>query len=229
MDRTLLLENLGVKGQVPRLDEALTHSSYANEHPGAKHYEQLEFLGDAVLGMCVAEMLLEIAPKEREGALSRMRASLVSTDALAAFANKVELLKWVNFGRGAIASGDAQGKNVCADVVEAVVAAVYLANGLEAARELTLRIVGDIAMRVRQISRGDPKSRLQEYAQRGGSDLPVYVVEGCVGPDHAHEFEVRVSVGGVALGKGRGRSKKQAEKNAAQAALQHLKLQDEER
>lgn len=229
MDRTLLLENLGVKGQVPRLDEALTHSSYANEHPGAKHYEQLEFLGDAVLGMCVAEMLLEIAPKEREGALSRMRASLVSTDALAAFANKVELLKWVNFGRGAIASGDAQGKNVCADVVEAVVAAVYLANGLEAARELTLRIVGDIATRVKQISRGDPKSRLQEYAQRGGSDVPVYVVEGCVGPDHAREFEVRVSVGGVALGKGRGRSKKQAEKNAAQAALQHLKLQDEER
>ena len=142
MDSTQeLLAILDVDGPVPRIDEALTHASYVNETPGATSYERLEFLGDAVLGLCVAEILLEAAPTAREGRLTRMRAALVSTEALSSFAREIGLVRFVRFGRGAATSGDAHQPKVLADVVEAIAAAVFLAQGLDAARHLTSLIV----------------------------------------------------------------------------------------
>lgn len=223
-DRSSLLELLDIQGDVPRLEEALTHSSFANEHAGAKHYEQLEFLGDAVLGLCVTEWLLVQVPDEREGRLTRMRASVVSTEALARFAKSIDLVSWVQFGRGAFLSGDAQRENVMADVVEALVAAVYLAHGLPAARKLTARIVAQAVIDKARVGQRDAKSELQEYVQRDGAPAPVYVLVGTQGPDHDRRFRVQVVVNEVVIGQGTGTSKKQAEKAAARAALDAMKL-----
>lgn len=228
-DRSDLLQRLGVDGDVGRLDEALTHSSYANEHPGAKNYERLEFLGDAVLGLCVTEMLLTEVPRAREGRLTRMRASLVNTEALAAFARQMDLVQWVKLGRGAVASGDALRPKVLADVVEAIIAAVYLAQGIEGARSLTRRVVGDALRSQARIARRDPKSELQERTQHGGGEPPQYALLGTDGPEHQRSFEVQVHIGNEVLGRGRGRSKKLAEQDAASVALRELDRRRDEK
>lgn len=212
-----LLARLAVSGPVERLEEALTHGSYVNEHPGRKDYEKLEFLGDAVLGLCVSELLLEAFPRAGEGRLTRMRAALVSTEALSSFARSKGLENFILMGRGALAAGDAAQPKVMADVVEAIVAAVYLSQGLQAARALTRVIVGELKA---DLDARDPKSRLQEQVQaHGDSPPPVYHLVGTHGPDHDRLFEVEVSVGDRVLARGTGRTKKQAEQEAAQAAL----------
>ncbi len=227
LDRSPLLNELGIEGDIPRLDEAMTHSSYVNEHPGATDYQRLEFLGDAVLGLCVTELLLTHAPDAKEGRLTRMRASLVNTDALAAFALSIDIARWVNFGKGAVSSGDAFRPKVLADVVEAIVAAVYLDRGLDGARKLTLRIAGEALTGRARISRRDPKSELQERMQRGGRNAPVYRVLSVEGPEHDHQFDVEVRVDDDVLGKGHGRSKKAAEQAAARVALGQLEQPEE--
>jgi ribonuclease III len=228
LDRSDLLQRLGIDDDVPRLDEALTHTSYVNEHPGKTDYQRLEFLGDAVLGLCVTELLLAEVPNAREGRLTRMRASLVNTEALAAFAREEELVQWVNFGRGAAASGDSLRPKVLADIVEAIVAAVYLAHGLDGARRLTRRVVGDALRSQTEIARRDPKSELQERTQSGGGSTPVYEVLAVEGPEHDHLFDVEVRVGDDVLGRGRGRSKKLAEQDAASMALRELERRQDE-
>ncbi|MFW5741594.1 MAG: ribonuclease III, partial [Myxococcota bacterium] len=210
-----LARQLGIDVDTPRLDEALTHPSYVNEHPGTTDYQRLEFLGDAVLGLCVTEILLAEVPRAREGRLTRMRASLVNTEALAAFARDVGLVQWVRFGRGAASSRDAHQPKVLADVVEAIVAAVYLHRGMDGARALTRRLVGESIRGRTSISRRDPKSELQERVQRHGGPPPVYEVVSMRGPEHEHSFEVEVRVDDDVLGRGQGRSKKLAEQQAA--------------
>lgn len=222
-----LLNHLGIDEDVPRLEEALTHPSYVNEHPHAEDYQRLEFLGDAVVGLCVTEMLLAEVPSAREGRMTRMRASLVNTEALASFAREIGLVRWIRFGRGAAASGDANRPKVLADVVEAIVGAVYLASGLDGARNLTRRIVGDALARQTSIARRDPKSELQERTQRHGGPPPTYEVVGIDGPEHQREFEVEVRVGQDVLGRGRGSSKKLAEQQAAREALVALRSRPE--
>jgi ribonuclease-3 len=245
-----LLRALGLEREPAQLHEALTHASYVNEHPGARDYERLEFLGDAVLGLCVSELLLQSLPRASEGRLTRMRAALVNTEALADFARSIGLGGFVRLGRGAAA--DALQAKVLADVVEALVAAVYLDGGVQAARELTLRIIGDVGVRAARLAARDPKSRLQELVQGSGRSAPVYRTVLVEGPDHDRWFEVEVEVDGRRASegeqlagegpgepapsdgtvdgaapnegritaRGRGRTKKQAEREAAQRLLE---------
>jgi ribonuclease-3 len=219
-----LTERLGIEGPCAHLEEALTHPSYANEHKGeARDNQRLEFLGDAVLGLCVSELLMDRFPEAREGELSLMRASLVNTDALAAWAREALLGEALRLGRGADAAGERTQKNVLADAVEALVGAVYLDLGLESARKVSRAIVTEPLERLASGPRlgRDPKSELQERVQARGGASPKYRVVEAIGPDHNREFVVAVDVDGEVLGEGRGRSKKQAEQEAARAAMRH--------
>lgn len=225
LEPAALIASLGVDPNTPRIDEALTHSSYVNEHAGSEDYERLEFVGDAVLGLCVSELLLERVPRASEGKLTRMRAALVNTEFLSAFARSVELASYVRFGRGA--AHDALQSKVLADVVEAIVAAVYLHGGLDAARALTRRIVGDPSPDA-ALDLRDPKSQLQELVQGAGGQAPVYRVVGIEGPDHDRWFEVEVEVDGKPRARGRGRTKKLAEREAARVMLENPKSEPED-
>jgi ribonuclease-3 len=217
-----LLERLGVSGALSHLDDALTHASFANEHRGGcPDNQRLEFLGDAVLGLLVGEILMERFPAAKEGELSLLRSLLVSADALAQWARSVELGPALRLGRGADTAGERERDNVLADAAEALVGAVYLDQGLPAARALAVGIVTEPLARleVRGAVDRDAKSELQERVQAGGGASPRYRVVGAEGPDHRREFVVEVEVDGVVVGLGRGRSKKLAEQAAARAAI----------
>ncbi len=218
-----LLQRLGLASDLAHVDEALTHASFANERRGGcADNQRLEFLGDAVLGLLVGEILMARFPSAKEGELSLLRSLLVSAEALAAWARAVGLGSSLRLGRGAIAAGERDRENVLADAAEALVGAVYLDRGLEAARDLaTLVVSGPLA---KLESRGsallrDAKSELQERVQAAGGPSPRYRVVGAEGPDHRREFVVEVEVAGHPLARGRGRSKKLAEQDAARAAL----------
>jgi ribonuclease-3 len=218
-----LARALGLDGPMPHLEEALTHPSFANEQRGARRVDnqRLEFLGDSVLGLCVSELLVQRFPAWNEGDLSLSRASLVNATALAAWGRSIGLGAALRLGRGADAAGERDQNNVLADAVEAIVAAVYLDLGLDAARTLSELVVSE---RLAQIavapSRGrDPKSELQERVQAEGGESPRYKVLCTEGPDHDRVFVVAVESEGQPLGEGRGRSKKLAEQAAARAAL----------
>lgn len=215
--------DLGVEGDLPHLEEALTHPSFSNEQRGGRRVDnqRLEFLGDAVLGLCVTELLMERFPGAREGELSMMRSALVNTDALAAWARGVELGAALRVGRGAEVAGERDQTNVLADATEALVAALYLDRGFESARALSRKIVASpLAQLVSGSMLGrDAKSELQERVQARGAASPRYRLMGTEGPDHDRAFLVAVEVEGKVIGTGRGRSKKLAEQAAARAAL----------
>jgi len=215
-----------LQGELPHLEEALTHASFANEQRAARGLDnqRLELLGDAVLGLCVTELLMERFPEAREGELSLIRASLVNADALACWARAVGLGQALRVGRGADVAGEREQTNVLADATEALVAAVYLDQGLETARALSRRIVEGPMERLRGGERvgRDPKSRLQERIQAGGRETPRYRIVAVEGPDHERRFTAVAESGGEALGEGQGRSKKLAEQAAASAALEAL-------
>jgi len=222
------LEMVGEEGLPEHLLQALTHPSFANEQPDAGDNQRLEFLGDAVLGLCVSELLMAAFRDVDEGSLTVMRASLVNARALAEAARRWDFAEALRLGRGADAAGERHRENVLADAVEAVLGAVYLDRGLGAARALAKHIVGQpLAELVHNggIER-DPKSRLQELVQARGLETPRYEVADVSGPPHMRSFTVRVSVprrdDGEVLAEGKGRSKKLAEKAAARAALAAL-------
>ncbi len=202
---------------LPHLAQALTHPSFANERKahGAEDYQRLEFLGDAVLQVFVSEALVLRHPTAREGQLSLMRAKLVSTDALAAFARSLDLGSALSMGKGADAAGERDQPSILADAVEAVIGAVYLDRGHDAARALVETILGRAEVEAGR----DPKSELQERVQGLGGSSPRYELLATTGPDHRPEFVVRVDALGRALGEGRGRSKKMAEQEAARQGL----------
>jgi ribonuclease-3 len=215
---------LDLPPELPHLAEALTHPSRANEERGALRIadnQRLEFLGDAVLGLCVSELLMNRFPLADEGELSLKRASLVNTDALAAWARSIELGAALRMGRGADAAGERDRSNVLADAVEALVGAVYVDLGLERAREITRAIVAEPLDRFSEMPAvgRDPKSELQERVQATGCGSPVYRVIATEGPAHERWFTVVVEVSGKVFGTGQGRSKKLAEREAARAAL----------
>jgi ribonuclease-3 len=215
---------IGPASELPHLPQALTHPSFANEQrktseplDAQSDYQRLEFLGDAVLGFVVGEALMTRFPDAREGELSQLRAQLVSTDALAAFAREVGLGSALRLGRGASASHDRDQASVLADALEAVIAAVHLDKGLDAARSLILDIVDRGLAKPR--STRDPKSELQERVQARGGVAPKYRLVSSTGPDHARDFVVEVEVLGKMLASGTGKSKKAAEQAAAKIAL----------
>ena len=208
------------------LEEALSHSSYANEHRGAglRSNERLEFLGDSVLGFVTAEFLFVRHPDLPEGDLTRIRAALVCEQSLYEVAGKLDLGRHLKLGRGEEAGGGRERMSILADAVEAVFAAVYLDGGIAAASKLIHRVLLD-AEREADVEerRRDYKTALQEQVQRKAGQELTYCMVGEQGPDHAKIFSAEVRLNGVPVGSGSGRSKKEAEQAAAKAALAALK------
>jgi ribonuclease-3 len=208
-------------GPIPRFDEALTHSSYGNE-TGTPDNQRLEFLGDAVLGLCVSEMLGAAHGDADEGLLTRMRSALVNAEALASWARRVELGAALAFGRGASLGAERDQTNVLADAAEALVAAVYDARGLDGARALVRDVVSERLEQVDRLGVLDPKSELQERVQARGLPAPTYRVVNVRGAAHDQLFLVEVLLEERAMAQGEGRSKRHAEHAAARAALEEL-------
>jgi ribonuclease-3 len=220
------LESIVGPGPIPRFEEALTHPSFANE-AGVPNNQRLEFLGDAVLGLCVSEMLAAAHADADEGKLTRMRSALVNASALAAWARRVGLGACVTLGRGATLGSEREQTNVLADAAEALVAAVYEAHGLSGARSLVREMVGDLLGQADALDVLDPKSELQERVQARGKSAPTYRVVELRGAAHAQVFEVEVMIADRAVARGQGRSKRSAERAAASVALELLQMAEE--
>jgi ribonuclease-3 len=221
---TLDLERrLGRRFACPELlSQALSHRSWCAEAGGQPSNERLEFLGDAVLGLVVAEHCFRSYPDLAEGSLAKVRAAVVNTSVLAEVGQELGLGEVVRLGRGEDSSGGRHKPSILANTTEAVIGAVYLDGGWEPACELVLRILETrIADAAAGPGSGDFKTRLQEAVAREVRELPRYEVVGS-GPDHARQYEARVFVGGTVAGEGIGRSKKDAEQAAARAAWRTL-------
>jgi ribonuclease-3 len=215
-----ILELFGIAPDAPHVLEALTHPSYANEQGLGPHNQRLEFLGDAVLGLCVTELLFQRFPEADEGVLTSMRAQLVNTDALADWAREQEITEALLLGRGAEGSNLRTSNNVLADFVEALIAATFLDSGLEAARTACERLVTPrLAALASTRARLDPKTELQQRFQALGGTAPTYSVIDSGGPAHDRWFVVRVRLGDNWGAEGRGRSKRLAEREAARLTL----------
>lgn len=211
------------------LEHALTHRSKAHEDAsgGVFDNESMEFLGDAVLGFVTADMLFREFPQHDEGHKSKIKASIVSTQALARLAAGIDLGRYVLLGRGEEKTGGRRKQAILADSFEAMIAAIYLDGGIDAARGFIARQFGPLFAEAREsgteaIFTEDWKSALQERLQSDGRGLPVYTLTGEEGPAHRRVFIVDVSAGGVSLARGEGRSKKAAEQAAARLALAAL-------
>ena len=207
------------------LSEALSHSSYANEHRSAhiNSNERLEFLGDSVLGFVTAEFLFVQHPDLPEGDLTRIRAALVCEQSLFEVAQKLDLGRYLKLGRGEEAGGGRKRTSILADATEAVFAAVYLDGGIGAASALIHRVLLDAEREeVVEERRRDYKTALQELVQRTPGRTITYQLVEETGPDHCRVFVMEVSVDGQAAGRGEGRSKKEAEQAAARAALEAM-------
>lgn len=206
------------------LRQALTHSSYANENRKTGPYnERLEFLGDAVLSLITAEFLYKKFPEMPEGELSKLRASLVCTASLCDYAMKLSLGDYLLLGRGEENSGGRKRQSNLEDAFEALVAAVYLDGGLECAGKPVLMFLNS-SIETHHISFKDYKTLLQEVIQQNHEETLNYVITGESGPDHDKRFDAEVHLNSNVIGKGSGRSKKQAEQEAAKEALQLMGL-----
>jgi ribonuclease-3 len=207
------------------LGEAFVHSSYVNEHPedGVRSNERLEFLGDAVLSLVISEALFSRHPDDAEGTLTTRRAAIVSTRGLARIARRLSLGDALVLGQGAEHSGERARSSVLAGLFEAVVAAVYLDRGLEAARGFILRAAeAEVEAALPADALKAPKSRLQERAFALSGRAPSYRIVSAEGPDHDRHYIVEASIEGRALGTGEGRNRRDAETMAAEAALAAL-------
>jgi len=214
---------------VPLLFKALTHSSYAHEHPrtGIRHNERLEFLGDAVLGLVFSEHLFRTFPDRWEGELSLMKSWLVSEANLAAIASQINLGYYIFLGTGEETSGGRARPALLADALEALIGAVYLDGGLPAARILVERLFADkLATVDNDKAQINYKNALQRTMHPRAQRELRYVVAAATGPEHHKQFTVEVRAGAHVLGRGTGSSKKEAEMNAARDALEHLAAEE---
>lgn len=205
------------------LQNALTHSSYANErwHNSLMSNERLEFLGDSVLGMVVADHLYRNFPDRPEGELTRMRADMVCEQALSVVAERIDLGKHLLLGRGEEQSGGRNRASILADAVESVIAAMFLDGGMEAAKAFIDRFVlCDVP--VTKLHNADYKTALQEKVQEKKNQTLAYALVGESGPDHDKRFAVQVTLNGNVVGTGTGSSKKRAEQDAARDAMERL-------
>jgi len=206
------------------LDEALTHRSYANEQKTkCADNERLEFLGDAILGLIIAEALYCGDPLRSEGELSRLRSELVNAGTLAQLARQIDLGASLKLGRGEVKAGGSDKENILADAFESLLGAIYLEAGIDAARTVTLHLFAQAMVdKTKQRGNSDYKSQLQEYLQSLQQTPPEYVLIETVGPEHVRTFVVEARTSGRVLGVGYGRSKKEAEQVAAGAGLKTL-------
>jgi ribonuclease-3 len=206
------------------LAAALTHRSYANEQrTRCADNERLEFLGDAILGLVIAEALFSGDLQRPEGELSRLRAELVNAGTLAQLARQIDLGAALHLGRGEVKAGGSDKENILADAFEALLGAIYREGGITAVRPVILHLFAQaIIDKTKQQGNSDFKSQLQEYLQSLQQTPPEYVLIDTEGPEHDRTFVVEARIPGRVLGVGRGRSKKEAEQGAAGAALMTL-------
>lgn len=203
---------------------ALTHSSYANEsRNNISDNERLEFLGDSVLGLVIADYLYKVFAQYKEGDLTKIRASIVSEGSLAEIARSIELGEFLYLGKGEANTGGRNRDSILADAVEAIIGAVYLEGGINQASELIIRLFTPV---IKQSFEGkgfqDYKTQLQEVLQKNSDkEINYHVIEEN-GPDHNKEFVVEVHHNGQAIGTGKGKSKKEAEQQAAKEALEKI-------
>ena len=202
------------------LELALTHSSYANENKLKKNNERFEFLGDSVLGFVTAEYLFTEYKNRPEGEMTKLRAAVVCEKSLFKFAEQIDLGKYILLGRGEDSTGGRNRPSVVSDAFEAVVAAIYLDGGMEAVKPYILRFIKDAVKR--EASFKDNKSLLQEEIQKVKGNILTYEEVGEEGPDHDKTFIFKVSLNGELIGEGKGKSKKEAEQNAAGSALEKI-------
>ena len=219
-----LEEAIGYRFQnISLLQNALTHSSYANErwHNSLLSNERLEFLGDSVLGMLVAEYLFRSFPNRPEGELTRMRADMVCEKTLAAAANRIGIGNHLLLGHGEEQGGGRSRDSILADAMESVIAACFLDGGIQAALQVVKTFIF-VEVPVTKLHNADYKTQLQELVQQKKNQVLSYALVGQSGPDHDKRFDVEVSLNDRVVGKGSGSSKKRAEQAAAKAAIEAL-------
>lgn len=205
--------------------EALTHTTYANEHPKSRNNERLEFLGDSIVGLVVAQHIFQAYPNMPEGEMTKLRAAVVCEPSLAQRARALGLGGQMRFGKGESVSGRDR-DSILADAFEAVVGAIYLDGGLEMARTFVLRELAPVVTAARQGEvRVDYKTQLQEQLQREGAEAPHYRLLAEEGPAHNKRFQVGVYFRGAMLGSGWGRNKKEAEQESARQALTERRVE----
>ena len=218
-----IYEKIGYTFKNPKLlERALTHSSYANEN-NCRDNERLEFFGDSILSVIVSEKLFKMFDSTDEGGLSKMRASLVCEQSLEKIAHKIDLGSLIRLGKGEERTGGRKRPSVVSDAFEALIAAIYLDSGMESAKAWVLNIMAEEISSVRSDGfLGDYKTHLQEVLQSKGYGKIEYTVLSEDGADHMKKFVVSVAFNGKELGKGEGGSKKEAEQNAARAAISRI-------
>ena len=225
VDRAPLLAALGVELPDELLTMALTHRSYAYENGGPPTNERLEFLGDAVLGLVVTAEIFTKYPDRTEGELAKLKSAVVNTQALAQIARELAgdgLGAYLLLGRGEVASGGAQKASLLADGLESLLGATYVQHGHEVARDVILSLFGDVLDTAASLGAGlDWKTSLQELAAARRLGVPSYGVTS-TGPEHDKQFTARAVVNGVEYGSGEGRTKKEAEQQAAASAYKAL-------
>ncbi|MEZ4703819.1 MAG: ribonuclease III [Bdellovibrionota bacterium] len=205
------------------LEHALTHSSYTNENPSLRstNNERLEFLGDSVLGLIISEQLYQRYPDQREGKLSKYRSALVNEKSLAQCARNIQLGEYILLGKGEEATGGKDKPSILSDTYEAVVAALYLENEFEIAKQFVLHSLGDLLNQVEsQLKKHDHKTRFQEWTQKNMKTIPEYIILSEDGPDHDKVFHTMVKVRGIEFAQAKGNSKKESEQLCAKIALQ---------
>ncbi|MCY6381457.1 ribonuclease III [Hoeflea prorocentri] len=219
-DRDRLTEIIGhTFSDTARLERALTHSSV--HRSGQGNYERLEFLGDRVLGLVIAELLFSLFPSAKEGDLSVRLNQLVSAETCAAVADELELYQFIRTGSDIKSLKGKRMQNVRADVMESLIAAIFLDAGLEAARAFILKN-WERRARASEQARRDAKTELQEWAHSQTGEAPAYSIIERTGPDHDPLFKVRVDVEGEGSAVGSGRSRRNAEQHAATKLLEEL-------
>ncbi len=218
-----LLEALGAPQlDAELLERALTHRSYAYENGGLPTNERLEFLGDSVLGVVVTDTLFRVHPTLSEGRLAKLRAAVVNARALAQVARTIGLGEYIKLGRGEESTGGRNKASILSDTVEAVIGAVYLSGGFEAAGAVVHLLFDPLMETAARLGAGlDWKTSLQELSAEHSLGVPDYVIED-EGPDHEKTFTARVRVGDELYGHGTGRSKKEAEQQAAETAYRAI-------
>jgi len=225
-DLGALQQILGISFNDPSLlEQALVHSSYINENPclASTSNERLEFLGDAILDMVVAEKLYQDCPQLNEGEMTKLRSALVRQDTLFRMAKTVKLGDYLYLGKGEEAGGGRNKPANLAGALEAVIAAIFLDQGLASARSFILGLLDkELQKVISQGTRADYKSQLQEFIQARWQQTPTYHVIESTGPDHDKRFTVEVKVGETVLGSGSGKGKRRAETEAARSALNRL-------
>lgn len=221
--RARLTAVLGISLAPQLLDHALTHRSYSYENGGVPNNERLEFLGDAVLGLVVTEALYRAHPDVNEGTLAKMRAAVVNSRALADVARSLDLGECLLLGRGEESTGGRDKSSILADTLEALLGAIYIHHGIDAARSVVHQLFDPVIAAAADRGAGlDWKTSLQELSAELGLGVPEYLLSES-GPDHDKAFIATVNLGDATYGKGEGRTKKEAEQKAAEASYLALR------